>query len=78
MVKRRGKINIRVVLVAVAVAVAEAVAVAVAVAVEVVVVVVETLLPCHNLLLWEISHTNVAIQITIDNIIDKEILPTEF
>ena len=44
----------------------------------VIVVVVETLLPCQNLLVREISHTNVGTQIIIDNIIYKEILSTKF
>ena len=41
-----------------------------------VVVVVETLLPCQNLLVREISLTDVETQIIVDNIIYKEILST--
>ena len=43
-----------------------------------VVVVEETLLPYQNVQVWEIYLTNVGTQITINNIIYTEILPTRF
>ena len=35
------------------------------------------LLLCQNLLVWEISHTNMWTQIITDNIIYKEIMPVK-